>query len=108
MHAQKILSLSGHLQTAVKAVAALAVGFRMFAYNQFPKAPNANYGAADIVDFALALLLFLICAACAASGLAVHLSQASEDRMDVFRPLLLGMTVFAVYAVVYPHIPRLG
>ena len=98
------------LETAVLAVAGVAVLFRLTWYWQLPKAEGASYGTGDVLDFALTLLLFLVATACAACGVALSLRGAPGRADDVgraYRPLLIGITTFVAYYFLAPYLPRL-
>jgi len=99
--------LAGALERAVVALAILALAFRVLVYGHIPRPPGAAWGSADVIDFALALLLFLLALAC--TGLAVALSTraAERERGRAYRPAVIGMTTFVAYYLVHPYLPVL-
>jgi uncharacterized membrane protein YidH (DUF202 family) len=99
--------LAGALERAVVALAILALAFRVLVYGHIPRPPDAAWGSADVIDFALALLLFLLALAC--TGLAVALSTRAREheRGRAYRPAVVGMTTFVAYYLVHPYLPVL-
>ncbi len=95
------------LENSVLGVAAAAVVFRLSWYWHLPKAAGAHYGTGDVVDFGLTFLLFLLSTACAACGVATSLRGGSQANAAAYRPLLIGVTTFAAYYFVAPHLPQL-
>ncbi len=99
--------LAGALERAVVALALLAIAYRVLVYGHIPRPPGAAWGNADVIDFALALLLFLVALAC--TGLAVALSARApeQERGRAYRPAVIGMTTFVAYYLVHPYLPVL-
>ena len=97
------------LEYAVLLLAALGLAFRLVGHGLFAKPPGAEWGTADLVDFGLLLLLFLVSTACAACGVAISLANARTNSgappAAAFRPLLIGITTFVVYYFVVPRLP---
>ena len=84
------------LEAAAVSLAIGALLYRATVYWRFTPAPGEPYGVGDIIDFALAMLLFLVCGLCAAAGVAASM-----------RPAVIGITSFVVYYFLHPHVPRL-
>ena len=88
----------------------LAIGallYRATAYWLFIPAPGEPYGVGDVIDFALAMLLFAVCGLCAAAGVASSMSGDGKEQHLAFRPAVIGITSFVVYYFLHPHVPRL-
>lgn len=94
------------LERAVLAVALAALAFRALLYPRLAPSSADAIGTGDLADFALALLLFGLSLACAATGVLMSLRAGSQPR--AYRPVLVGITTFALYLLVHPHIPALG
>lgn len=95
------------LEVAAVSLAAGALVYRATVYWSFVPAPGKLYSTGDIIDFALALLLFLVCGLCAAAGLASSTIGDGSEQHLAFRPAVIGITSFVVYYFLHPHIPRL-
>ena len=95
------------LEVASVALAIAALLYRATVYWSFAPAPGEPYGLGDIIDFALALLLFLVCGLCAAAGLASSMSGDGSEQHLAFRPAVIGITSFVAYYLLHPHVPRL-
>lgn len=97
------------LEHVVLILAALGLAFRLAGHGLFPKPPGAEWGTADLIDFGLLLLLFLVSTACAACGVAISLANARANGgappSAAFRPLLVGITTFVVYYFLVPRLP---
>jgi hypothetical protein len=99
------------LERTCVTLALVALAFRATLYWRMPAAPGASYGPGDVLDFALGLVLFALCCACAASGVALSLRGAQRDGAAMaraYRPVVIGMTSFVVYYFLHPHVPRLA
>lgn len=96
------------LEYLVLAVAALGMLFHATLFWHWPRPINARFGTADLVDFALLLLLFLAASACAASGVALALARGKDALGPAYRALVLGITTFVAYYLLLPYLPRLG
>jgi hypothetical protein len=95
------------LENSVFGVAAAAVVFSLSWFWHLPKAAGAHYGTGDVVDFGLTFLLLMLSTACAACGVATSLRGGSQASAAAYRPLLIGVTTFAAYYFVAPHLPQL-
>ena len=95
------------LEAAAVSLAIGALLYRATVYWRFTLAPGEPYGVGDIIDFALAMLLFLVCGLCAAAGVAASMSGDGTQQHLAFRPAVIGMTSFVVYYFLHPHVPRL-
>ncbi len=95
------------LEAIAVSLAVAALLYRATVYWQFPPAPGEPYGVGDIIDFALGMLLFLVCGLCAAAGVAASMSGDGSKQQLAFRPAVIGITSFVVYYFLHPHIPRL-
>lgn len=100
----RLTRVSVGLERAVLWTAALALAFRATLYWRLPAAAPRTVGTGDLLDFALAILLFALSFACAASGVAMSLKAGSQPR--VYRPVLVGITTFTLYFFVHPYVPR--
>lgn len=95
------------LEAASIALAIGALLYRGTAYWLFAPAPGEPYGLGDIIDFALAMVLFVVCGLCAAAGLASSMSGDGSEQHLAFRPAVIGITSFVAYYLLHPHVPRL-
>ena len=95
------------LEVAAVSLALGALLYRATAYWMFVPAQGEPYGIGDIIDFALAMLLFLVFGLCAAAGVAASMSGDGTEQHLAFRPAVIGITSFVVYYFLHPHIPRL-
>ncbi|MGR9089589.1 MAG: hypothetical protein ACU85U_03295 [Gammaproteobacteria bacterium] len=95
------------LEVAAVSLAVGALLYRATAYWLFVPAKGEPYGVGDIIDFALAMLLFLVCGLCAAAGVASSMSGDGTEQHRAFRPAVIGITSFVVYYFLHPHVPRL-
>lgn len=101
------------LERASVTLAVAALLFRATVYWRLPPTAGASYGRGDILDFALGLLLFAVCCACAASGVALSLRVARAEgggraaMGQAYRPVVVGMTSFVTYYFLHPYVPRL-
>jgi hypothetical protein len=101
--------LAALLERSVVVLALLALAFRATLHGSLPRSPGAAFGTGDVIDFALALLLFALCTACGAIGVMLSLRAGSDrERGLSFRPAVVGMTTFVVYYLVHPLVPNLG
>ncbi|MGE0483586.1 MAG: hypothetical protein AB7Q81_05575 [Gammaproteobacteria bacterium] len=109
MSTARLQRLAALLERSVVALALLALAFRATLYGSLPRAVGAIYGTGDVIDFALAVLLFALCTACAALGVLLALQAGNErERGMSFRPAVVGMTTFVVYYLLHPLVPDLG
>ncbi|MGE0860264.1 MAG: hypothetical protein AB7P42_14245 [Gammaproteobacteria bacterium] len=101
--------LARGLEYAVLILAALGLAFHLLGHGLFPRPASAEWGTADLIDFGLLLLLFLVSTACAACGVAISLANARGNGggppSAAFRPLLVGITTFVIYYFVVPRLP---
>lgn len=89
---------------------AMALGallFRATLYWVIPVTDGEPYGLADVIDFGLGLVLFLVCTVCAATGVLLSFRQDPEEHRLAFRPVLVGILSFLAYYFLHPHVPRL-
>ena len=103
---QALCTASRALEKGALALAALALIYRASWYWRMPPPAGQTYGMGDIVDFALALALFLVCGACAASGVALGMHTDGHTGA-AYRPAVIGMTTFVAYYLLHPYVPRL-
>lgn len=87
------------------AIAALL--YRATVYWTIPVANGDPYGVGDIIDFGFAMVLFLVCAACAATGVLLSFRHDSDDHKLAFRPVLVGILSFGTYFLLHPRVPQL-
>jgi hypothetical protein len=106
MDGERLRRAAHALEVGAVALAIIALLFRATWYWHLPPVEGQGYGTGDVVDFAFALGLFLVCGTCAASGVALAL-QGTRDPAAAWRPAVVGMTAFAVYQFLHPHVPRL-
>jgi hypothetical protein len=60
-----------------------------------------------VIDFALGLVLFAVCLACAGCGVALSLMAVQEEKALAFRVGAIGITSFVAYTLLHPYVPRL-
>ena len=107
INTQRLLKITTTLGHATLTLGAAALLYRATYYWQLPPPAGARYGLGDILDFGLGLGLFLICSLCATSGVMLKLSLAHEEQQPAYRAVLIGISVFVVYYLAHPHVPRL-
>lgn len=95
------------LEIAVVALAVLALLFRATLYWLIPVAEGEPYGLADVLDFALMVLLFITSSLCAGVGVWLSIRGDELAQRLAFRPVLVGICSFVIYYLIYPHVPRL-
>jgi hypothetical protein len=104
---QSIKRLSRALEIVVVLFAVAALGYRASVYWLLPVKAGEPYGLGDIIDFAIAMLLFFISILCAVSAVALSVKAQGRDQHLAFRPAVVGITTFVVYYFLHPHLPRL-
>jgi len=108
MQTETLKTLARWLERAVLALALLALAFRATLYASLPRAAGARYGSGDVIDYALGLVLFLLCGLCAALGVLLTTRVTPAEQGRAYRPVLIGMTTFVVYYLVHPYVPTLA
>ncbi|MCB1749560.1 MAG: hypothetical protein H6977_13580 [Gammaproteobacteria bacterium] len=109
MTTARLQRLAALLERSVVVLALAALAFRATLYGSLPRTAGAAYGSADVVDFALALLLFALCTACGGVGVMLSLRASSDrERGMSFRPALVGMSTFVIYYLLHPLVPSLA
>jgi len=96
------------LERSVVAVALIALIYRATAYAIIGKPEGAPYGVADIIDFALGLLVFALGCLCAGAGVMMTVKHKEIGPETAYRPAVVGMTTFVAYYLIHPYIPALG
>ena len=99
--------VSFKLEVIAIVLAVFALLYRATMYWHLPIATGEAYGLGDLLDFGLALALFLICILCAAAGVALSTKPDPEQHRLAFRPVLVGILSFVVYYFLHPYVPRL-
>ncbi|MEQ8234133.1 MAG: hypothetical protein RLW61_09240 [Gammaproteobacteria bacterium] len=109
MNDARLGHLAGLLERAVVALALLAIAFRVVVYGRLPRPAGAAWGTGDVIDYALALALFLLALACAGSAVLLSARAGSDAtaRARAWRPAVIGMTAFVAYYLVHPYLPVL-
>lgn len=104
---ERLKGATARLETAALLLTLLALLFRATLYWQLPAGSEGGYGSGDLLDLGLALILFLVCCACAACGVAISLLGEREDKRLAYRAALVGMLSFIAYDFAHPYVPRL-
>jgi hypothetical protein len=104
---EKLKRLSLWLQASAIATGVLALIYRATLYWALPRANTGKAGIGDLLDFALAMLLFLVCALCASSGVAISVIGERSDKRHAYQAFFVGVLSFLAYDLVYPYLPRL-
>ena len=102
-----LLRVSRFLELGTIALALTALVFRATVYWRMPPLSGATYGRGDVLDFALAALLFVLAFVTAASGLLLARGLPGKQLGIAYRPLVVGVTTFSAYFFVHPYIPQL-
>ena len=97
---EQIKRLSITLQIGVGLIGSVALAFRATLYWTLP-------GSGDVLDFALAMLLFAVCALCATSGVAISLLGGPGDKRHAYQAFFVGVLSFLAYDLLHPLLPRL-
>lgn len=96
------------LERGVIALAVAALLYRATVYHLIPRPAGAPWGLADVIDFALGVVLFLLGGICAGVGIALsNRAREPAERGAAHRPVVTGMTAFVVYYLVHPYVPAL-
>lgn len=95
------------LEISTLVFAAWSLLYRSTLYWTLPIDQGSRHGLGDTLDLLFALLLFIICFLCAASGVALSLMGGPGEKRLAYRPFLVGVLSFLVYDIVHPHMPKL-
>lgn len=99
--------LASPLQIAAVTLALLGLGYRATLYWTLPTGDEGAPGLGPVVDFSLAMLLFLVCAGCATVGVGIALWGEPRDKPVAYRAFFVGVLSFLGYDLLYPYVPRL-
>ncbi len=99
--------ISVSLEIASVGLAILGLLYRATLYWQIPVASGEPYGLGDVLDLGFMVLLFVVAAGCAATGVWLSASGDAAARRLAFRPVLIGILSFVIYYFVHPAVPRL-
>jgi hypothetical protein len=103
----RLKKLAASLEIAVLVLAVAALVFRATLYWQLPAADGEPYGTGDVLDLALALVLFVVCSLCAVTGVAISILGDRADKRFAYQAFFIGVLSFVAYDWLYPHVPRL-
>jgi len=103
----RLKAIAARLEIAVLAIALLALAFRATLYWTLPGGGNGGSGPGALLDFGLALLLFLLCALCASAGVAISVLGERSDKRHAYQAFFIGVLSFLAYDLLYPHVPQL-
>lgn len=104
---ERIKKISIGLQVTAVVVAVTGLMYRSTLYWSLSGETAKPYGIADIVDFAFALVLFLVASLCTVSGVAISLMADIADKGLAYRAVLVGMLSFFSYEFLHGQMPRL-
>ena len=104
MDRKRLNSIARWLEKSVLSLAVLALVYRATIYCALPPPAGASYGSGDVIDFALAAILFVLALACAVVALGINLTGQGSDPSTAFRPAVVGITSFVVYILVHPSV----
>ena len=104
---EQIKRLSITLQIGVGLIGVTALAFRATLYWSLPAASGDTPGSGDLLDFALAMLLFVVCALCATAGVAISLLGGPGDKRHAYQAFFVGVLSFLAYDLLHPLLPRL-
>lgn len=98
---------AAYLEVGSVSLALLALAYRASLYWQIAVTEGQAPSTRDLLDFALALLLFVVCGLCATAGVAINLMGERSDRPRAYRAFFVGVVTFLLYDILHPHVPRL-
>lgn len=104
---ETIKRLAGILEKVVIGLALLALLYRATLFWRLSAETGQAYGTGDLLDLALALLLFLLCLLCAGVGVAISMLGEKEDKPLAYKAFFVGILSFIGYDLLHPLIPRL-
>lgn len=104
---ERLKRLSITLQLGAVMIGVLALAYRATFYWTLPAASGNAAATGEVVDFALALLLFLVCALCATSGVAISVLGERSDKRHAYQAFFVGVLTFLAYDLLHPYLPRL-
>lgn len=104
---ERIKGLAATLEVAAVVIAVAGLVFRSTFYWTLGPGPGEAYGRGDVLEFLFALVLFLVCALCAAAGVAISFMGTIEDRRLAYRAVLIGILSFIGYEFLHDQMPRL-
>lgn len=96
------------LERATVLAAAAGCFFKALIYPALAHGPEARFGAGDILDYLILLLIFLLSSAAGILGFLLSLDAAPDERGTVYRRVAVAMTVFVIYYLIHPHLPELS
>ena len=99
--------LSIRLQVVTVLIGVVALAFRSTLYWTLPAASGDAPALADLLDFSLAMLLFVVCALCATSGVGISLLGGAGDKRHAYQAFFVGVLSFLAYDLLHPLLPRL-
>jgi len=103
----RLKKLSFYLEISALVLALGALLFRATLYWVIPVAEGEPYGLGNLIDFALAMALFVLGVTCAAAGVWLSFRKDPDDHRLAFRPVLVGIVSFVGYYFLHPHVPKL-
>jgi hypothetical protein len=107
MNIHLIKRTAAHLEVGAVGLALLALAYRATLYWQIAVTEGQAPSTRDLLDFALAMLLFLVCGLCATAGVAINFMGERSDRPLAYRAFFVGVVTFLLYDILHPHVPRL-
>lgn len=103
----RLKTIAARLEMAAPLLAVLALVYRATLYWVLPGNGADDPGPAALLDFGLAMLLFLVCLACAAAGVAISIKGPPQDKRLAYRAFFSGVMSFLLYDLLHPYLPRL-
>lgn len=103
----KLKRATALLEITAISITLLALTYRATLYWWLPSSSNGELGLAPLLDFGLAMLLFVVCLLCAGAGVAISLQASTGEKRFAYRAFFIGVLSFVLYDLAYPYIPRL-
>jgi hypothetical protein len=103
----KLKRAAAILEVAAIVIALLGLTYRATLFWLLPAASAEAPGLAALLDFGLAMLLFVVCMLCAGVGVAISLQGSQDDKRYAYRAFFIGVLSFFCYDLLHPYVPRL-
>lgn len=104
---EKLRRVAAVLQVVTLGLVVVGLVFRATIYWTMQPQSGAAFGSGDILDFAIALALFLTSTLCAMSGVGISLLGTQADKGLAYRVMLVGILSFLAYEFLHGRVPRL-
>jgi len=103
----KLKRAAAILEVAAIVIALLGLTYRATLFWLLPAGRGDAPGLAPLLDFGLAMLLFVVCVLCAGIGVAISLQGSQGDKRYAYQAFFIGVLSFLLYDLLHPYVPRL-